>query len=265
MKKTILLTCLMAISAAVALAQDGPPPPPLPYIDLYRVHFGAFIAPNISWMKPTASTDDEKDFGVKSNGTKLGFTYGIMADYFFAPNYGLISGIQITSTGGKIIATAKDPTPQKNKVISADFDYSLQYLEVPLALKLRSDMINGFRFFGQAGLTAGINISKKADYTVTYYDTGTTTLKSVSDTKAKITGDFGAIAPILFEMNLGAGLEYPVSNKLMVYLGLFFNNGFAPDATKPDLFDAKNLGYSGKFRDANTRLNNVALRIGLFF
>jgi hypothetical protein len=215
-------------------------------------------------MKPTASTDDEKEFGVKSDGTKLGFTYGIMADYFFAPNYGLVSGIQITSTGGKIIATAKDQAKGANKVISADFNYSVQYLEVPLALKLRSDFIGGYRFFGQAGLTAGINISKKADYTINYY-AADSSMKTVSDTKAKITGDLGAIAPILFEMNLGAGLEYPVSNKLMVYFGLFFNNGFAPDATKPDLFDAKNLGYSGKFRDANTRLNNVSLRLGLFF
>lgn len=269
MTKTIFLSGLLALSTLPTLAQDeaNMPPPPPGRIDVSRVRFGAFIAPNVSWMKPTTSTDDEKQFNVKSNGSKIGFTYGIMADYFFAPNYGIVSGIQITSTGGKIIATeiGDDPQPKRaNKVVKADFNYNLQYLEIPLALKLRSDNMGGFKFFGQLGVTAGINIAKKADYTVDYYASDST-LKSKSDTKAKITGSLGAIAPVLFQMNIGAGVEMPVSYKLKFYVGLFFNNGFAPDATKPDLYDEKNLGYSGTFRDGNTRLNNLALRLGLFF
>lgn len=213
-------------------------------------------------MKPTTATDDEKAFDVKSDGSKVGFIYGLMADYFFAENYGIVTGLQINSTGGKITATARDLSKGQNKVTKATFDYSLQYLEVPLALKLRTDNISGFRFFGQLGITAGFNISKKADYTVAYY-AADSTLKTVSDTKAKLQGGFGLIAPILFQMNIGAGMEYPFSNKLTAYVGLFFNNGFAPDATKPNLYEG--LGYTGTFRDANTRLNNFALRIGLFF
>lgn len=268
MIKRTLLSALVTICALNAFAQDdGPygPPPPMRYgIDVSRVRFGAFIAPNASWMKPTASTDDEKEYSVRSDGSKVGFTYGLMIDYSFAPNYGLVSGVQITTTGGKIIATAIDQTIGASKVQRADFNYNLQYLEVPLNLKLRTDDLGGFKFFGQVGLTAGINIAKKADYTVDYY-TADSVLKTVSDTRSKITGDFGAIAPILFSMNVGAGMEMPVAPKLRFYIGLFFNNGFAPDATRPDLYEARNLGYSGKFRDANTRLNNLALRLGLFF
>jgi hypothetical protein len=262
-KKTILAG-IMAMCTLNAFSQDGPPPAPRYGIDVSRVRFGAFIAPNISWMKPTTSTDDEKQYNVKSDGSKLGFTYGIMADYFFAPNYGIVSGVQISSTGGHIIATAVDPSKSANKVIKADFNYSLQYIEVPLNLKLRTDDMGGFKFFGQVGLTAGINIAKKADYTVDYY-AADSSMQTKSDTKAKITGAFGAIAPVMFQMNIGAGVEMPLAPKLRFYAGLFFNNGFAPDATHPDDFDQKNLGYSGKFRDANTRLNNLALRLGLFF
>jgi len=46
---------------------------------------------------------------------------------------------------------------------------------------------------------------------------------------------------------------------------LFFNNGFAPDATNPEKYDGSRLGYQGTFRDGNVRLNNFALRVGLFF
>ncbi len=321
MKKTLLLTSFVVLSAAAAFAQVGldsasnfatpvtpPPPPPPPAvisepaapayvpplpaqttttttvitqpataasttpaptyvprdrsIDVNRIRFGAYVAPDISWMKPTTATDDEKAYDVKSDGSKVGFIYGLMADYFFAENYGIVTGLQINSTGGKITATARDQSKAKDKVTKATFDYRLQYLEVPLALKLRTDDVSGFRFFGQLGVTAGFNISKKADYTVDYFGSDSTA-KTVSDTKAKLQGGFGLIAPILFQMNIGAGMEYPFSNKLTAYIGLFFNNGFAPDATKPDLY--KDLGYTGEFRDANTRLNNFALRIGLFF
>ncbi len=266
MKKSILLAGLIAFTTVTAFAQEegyAPPPPP-GYIDINRVRFGAYLAPSISWMKPTTTTDGEKAYRVVSDGPKLGFTYGLMADYFFAPNYGVVTGLQITTSGGKIIANAIDDSWAAKKVVKADFNYNLQYLEIPLNLKLRTDDLGGFKLFGQLGLTGGINIAKKADYTVNYYDTGTA-LKTVADTKAKISGSFGAIAPILFSMNIGAGIEIPIANKLRFYAALFFNNGFFPDTTKPDLYDEKNLGYKGTFRDANTRLNNFALRLGLFF
>jgi hypothetical protein len=218
-------------------------------------------------MKPTASTDDEKVFNVSNNGSKIGFTYGLMADYFFAENYGIATGIQINQTGGKILATNRTPRAANldERVVKAEFDYRLQYLEIPLALKLRTDEFNGFRFFGQLGVTAGFNIGKKADYDVEYFRSGATVANDTSGTKIKLTGSLGHIAPLMFQMNIGAGAEYPISNKLSFYIGLFFNNGFAPDATKPNLFEEDKLGYRGEFRDASTRLNNFALRLGLFF
>jgi hypothetical protein len=266
-KKTLTLSVLTTLLCISAKAQDAPPAPDYDVNVQYHIsglRFGAFISPNISWMKPTASTSDDGKFGVINNGTKLGFTYGLMADYFFAPNYGLVTGLQITSTGGKIIATNVDQSKANSKVLKADFDYRLQYLEIPLALKLRTDEIGGFRFFGQLGVSLGVNLSKKADYKVSYYDANAAQ-RDTSGTKIKLTGDLANIAPIMFQMNIGAGAEYPVTNKLKFYVGLFFNNGFAPDATHPDGFEESRLGYQGTFKDGNTRLNNFALRVGLFF
>jgi hypothetical protein len=233
-------------------------------IDVNRIRFGAFVAPNISWMKPTAATDDKNEYKTTSDGSKIGFTYGLMADYFFAENYGVVTGISINSTGGKMIASRIAQDTAANKVYRAEFDYRLQYLDIPLALKLRTDEINGFRFFGQLGVSLGFNISKKADYSVNYSD-ASAVRHDTSGTKIKITGDLGTIAPIMMQMNIGAGFEYPFNNKLSAYVAIFFNNGFAPDATNPEKFENSKLGYSGTFRDANTRLNNFALRVGLFF
>ena len=57
-------------------------------------------------------------------------------------------------------------------------------------------------------------------------------------------------------------MEYAVSSKMSVYAALLFNNGFAPDVTNPKELD---LDYKGKFSDGNVRMNNIALRLGLFF
>jgi len=235
------------------------------WINIYKVRFGVFIAPDISYMKPTATMDDRQEFKTENKGPRLGFNYGLMADYWFEDNYALVSGLSINTTGGKINATAIDQTPGVDKVKQADFTYHLQYIDLPIALKMRTDSNrNKFRFFGQIGLSVGVNISKKVDYEVAYYDDNSMS-QTATGTKIKLNGALSEIAPIMFQMNIGAGFEYSLNDKLKAYLGVFFNNGFFPDATKPDQFDNTKLGYVGTFRDGTTRLNNFALRLGLLF
>lgn len=228
-------------------------------IDSRKIRFGVYIAPTLSWMKPTTNKTGDGLYAPKKNGSKTGFTYGLMAEYKFADNYMIVTGLQINMTGGKIISDYQG-TETKDVVKHADFNYKLNYLEIPAALKLRTDMISGFRFFGQFGITTGINIAKKATYSVDYLD-GNGMAKTATGENEKIKGTL-AIAPVMFSMNIGGGVEYPLNNKLAAYGGIFFNNGFAPDATSPAKYS---MGYALPFQDANTRLNNFAFRVGIFF
>jgi hypothetical protein len=232
-----------------------------------KVRFGVFFAPTMSWMKPTSNKSDDKLYIVNSEGSKAGFTWGLMADYFFEENYGITTGFQVTNGGGKIATTFNYnvPFPATNYIVKETyFDYKLQYLEIPFGLKLCSDeLTGGVRLFGNLGVAAAFNISKKADYEVTYMEQispGNNIDKTVTGEKEKIQGL--GITPILMNLTVGGGIEYPLSEKLSLYTGLFFTNGFAPNVTNPKEYD---LDYKGKFDDANTRLNNFALRIGLFF
>lgn len=233
-----------------------------------KTRFGLFIAPNNSWMKPTASKSNDGLYLVSSNGSKIGYSWGLMMDYFFAENYGIATGVQLNTTGGKMNATydiTKLPlVPPVNLVKSAEFDYRLQYFEVPFGLKLLSDELSGgVRIFGNIGITAAVNIARKGSYTVLYTDTSSTGSvdKVATGENERLRGGL-SITPILFQMNLGGGIEYRVSQKMSFYLGLFFNNGFAPDATNPKEL---NMEYKGTFSDGNTRLNNMALKIGMYF
>lgn len=224
--------------------------------DLFRrLRFGAYVAPTLSWMKPTATKDGDRT--QQSGGKKVGLTYGLLADYYFADNYALATGLQINSTGGIIQTT--NPKAANGEVLKSNVDYSLQFLEIPVALKLKTDRMGKFSFFGQAGLTMAINISKKATYEVVQKRaTADTVFKA--DAKEKLKGSVGNIIPVLFQMNIGVGTQYAIGPKLDAYIGIFFNNGFAPNVTDPTKFS-----NFPQFSDGSTRLNNFALRMGLYF
>lgn len=259
MKKLLICsaTTLLFLQASPLFAQETTAS--VTNIDSKKFRFGVFVAPTMSWMRPTTDKTDDGQYAPKNNGSKLGFTYGLMAEYNFAENYAIVTGLQVNMTGGKI--TSNYLGSEKTSVVTAaDFNYRLNYLEIPVGLKLRTDPISGFRFFGQLGLTTGFNIAKKATYTVNYLD-GNNKAQVSKGENEKIKGTL-AIAPVMFTMNIGAGAEYPINNKLAAYVGLFFNNGFAPDATNPNKYT---MPYGLSFKDGNTRLNNFALRLGLFF
>jgi hypothetical protein len=274
MKKLTLLFLAAFVFLQTAQAQYEGPGPVTP-----RRHgvprggstpwrFGVFLAPTVSWMKPTNSKSNDGMHRVYNDGSKVGFTWGLMADYYISYNYAIETGFQLNNGGGLISTEhVTNLIPSTGAYISStNYDYSLQYLEVPFNLKLVSDPIGGgLTLFGQLGVSGGINLSKKATYSVTYVDDSDNAV-TLSGEKERIEGSL-AVSPILFSLNVGGGLEYPVSERLSFYLGLFFNNGFAPDVTNPAnyLLDYTNATTAPEFRDGNTRLNNFAVRLGMFF
>lgn len=258
-------TCMTTAVSAQEFETIYTPPPAASKsrIDVGKLRFGVFFAPTVSWMKPTASKSDDGIYRVQSKGSKMGYTWGLLVDYFFAENYALHTGFQVNTSGGKILATNPDVSlPSSNTVYSALFNYSVQYLELPFHFKFRTDEISTSRIkaFGQIGLTAGVNVGKRATYTVHYTDDNTL-MQTATGNREKLKGGL-TMAPVMVQLNIGAGAERALSDKVTAYAGLFFNNGLFPDATNPKEFD---LGYKGTFGDGKIRLNNLALRLGIYF
>ncbi len=232
-------------------------------VDINKVRIGAYLAPNISWMHPTSSKSSDGDYLVNSNQSIVGFSWGLMSDYFITENYGFSTGFQLNNTGGNINVSRRTIGDiAKSFVEDANITYRVQYLEIPFCLKLKSDEIaSGIHIFGQIGLVAGFNIGKKATYSIKYWDADINSLNTVQGDKEKLYGSF-TVAPMNLQMNVGLGVEKKISPKMDFYFGVFFNNGFLPDATKPEEL---NLGFKGRFSDGNVRLNNLSFRFGLFF
>jgi hypothetical protein len=266
MKKLILVCSLLAGLLPSAFGQGYEVVDPVPpHININRVRFGAYFAPNVSWMKPAANKSDDGLYRVTSSGSKVGYTWGLLVDYFFTRNYGIATGFQVNNTGGNVSAERLDKNLAPSTVYRADFEYSLQYLEVPFNLKLKSEELPGagLKLFGQIGLTAGVNIGKQVTYSV-YYTDESSKYTTVTGDKEKLTGSL-TVAPVLLSLNVGGGIHRPISERMAAYVGFFFNNAFLPDVTSPNEYDQQLLGYRGTFGDGNIRMNSFALRFGLFF
>ncbi len=226
-----------------------------------KTRWGVFIAPSISWMNPAKDISKDGRFSSLNSGSKVGFYYGITLDYSLSKNFFIATGLQGNITGGKIFSRriASD-IYAPNIVNTAEFDYNLHYIELPVNLKFKTNNISGFHFFAQAGLSLAANISKKTNYIVDYHDNAGNP-RVESNESQKLSG-YLTIAPFLLQLNSGIGAEYNLPNSSAVYAGIFYNNSFLPDVTNPERYD---LAYNQKFQDGNVRLNSFSLRLGFLF
>lgn len=179
-----------------------------------NIRLGLAINPNIGWFRYNDDTYD--------GGAKMGFSYGLIADLGFSKNYYFSTGLLINS----IASSANFP---ENK----EYDMRrLQYVDVPLTIKLKSEENDMGRFYGQFGFTTGFKVSGKQ--------------RLAGETK-KV--DIDKEDLFRLGLQLGGGLEWKLNDNLALMTGLSFNNGFT-----------RAINEAGK-----PKTSFVALNLGLFF
>jgi hypothetical protein len=194
MKTRITLVLLLSLVTYAANAQYPP------------YYFGLKAAPQISWIRPDADN-------YEGAGAKIGFAWGFIAEFNFTENHSIGTGFNMIFNGGKL----KFPAVQGEETGSIIRDYSLKYIEIPLSLKMRTNDINGMRYFGRIGLGTAFKIgSKKTDeFTPEGGSTVTSTKTNYDD-----------VALFRESLIVGLGAEYEISQGPRLGVELTFNNGF---------------------------------------
>jgi hypothetical protein len=177
-------------------------------------YFGLKASPLINWMKPDADN-------YSGNGAKAGFAWGFIAERNFTENHSLGSGFNMLFNGGKL----KFPTTIDGVSGTMNRNYFIKYIEIPLTLKMRTNSINGIRYFGRIGLGSAFKISSKSIDEFTSI-TGTTT------TSQKKNYDNVSVARESLIIGMGGEFELKEGPKLGVELS--FNNGFTNILTEPN-------------------------------
>lgn len=261
MKRTvakILCVCLVIGSVQTCLfGQDRP----------FRLGFQT--SPGFSWIH-------SNDKLIVRNGGNFGIKLGTTADISFKDNYSFTLGFNLGfHQGGEFLyeiggnylpkstlsipelQTGDKPLPDGVKI-----RYSLQYLEFPLGLKIRSSEIGYTRYFIEAPI-----------FTFAFLTRGRGDIETTDNVypQENIYKDL-TVANIFW--GLGAGMEYSISQNNAIVGGIYFHNGifdFTRDNGKRAIDnpnqDPNNPDDDYLLQDENSRatVSNFTIRLGIIF
>ena len=230
MKKLLIIAAFILGSLSL-FAQEEP-----------AFHFGVKASPSLAWLR-----SDTK--GYASDGSKFGFSYGLITDFNFASKYAFSTGIDITYRGGKFKTVQELKTKvNEDSVISTSASYVLQYLEIPITLKLKTNEIGSVTYYVQVGVAPGINIRARKNYASSTQTTvlGTKYTTTAEENKLDAQNEINSLS---LSMIIGGGVEYTLSGQTVLVGGIQFNNGFL------DVFDDT----------PKVNSNYLALTLGILF
>jgi hypothetical protein len=203
------------------------------------ISFGLHADPVICWF----GSDINK---VSNDGARPGFNFGFNFNRYFGPNYSFSSGINLISAGGRLVSNEetifeldKYDTETVTVAASQPIVYKIQYLSIPLGLKLQTNQIGYMTFFSDFGLDPKIVIGGKAD------------IPSLD-----IKGESATSELNMFNLSyhITAGIEYSLGGSTAAVIGVGFDNNFL-DITKDN----------GVQPDDKTTHRLLSFRMGLIF
>lgn len=218
-----------------------------------NVRISLFVGPTFNSLKSTAASSD--NYQITKGDNNVGFSFGLNADYNINSNYAIYTGLGLDWRGGGI-KVVHDSTKQLESgyLKDADVKYKkMQYLTIPLGLKLKAVESGKMKVYVQTGLDLGILLSQKGDYIFKLADN---TIESKTNEKLR---NKATVFPINIGWCIGLGTEYKLNPEHSIFAAMLYRNGFI-DATTPNSNDE-----SYKFSDGNIRSNALVIRVGYFF
>ena len=119
--------------------------------DVFKTfRFGLYTGPTFNSLRPVANEADGYTISkVKGN---VGFSIGLCADYNINERYTLFTGISLDWRGGTLAVQKKDSAVQSGYIFKNEVKYNLQYLTVPIGLKMKAAEFDKIKIFAQTGL-----------------------------------------------------------------------------------------------------------------
>ncbi|MDA3880553.1 MAG: outer membrane beta-barrel protein [Prolixibacteraceae bacterium] len=222
--KTFILSILLLITTLLS-AQN------------FRLGFQT--SPHLSWINSRNGDIDNDDI-------RLGLRYGLDADIYLSglPRYTINTGLFVANHSFK----AQYTTSQTFFINGKEFNepvnilYKTNYIEVPINIKLRSDMFYRMTFYGQFGLSNLFNISASATSSDKQLD-GDAVTNGILNRHIRLYN---------LNMIMGGGMEYDVGSNTAINVGIQYSNG---------LTDVTDIGSLNE----KTVFNSLRLIIGVMF
>lgn len=220
------------------------------------IRFGFQFSPTITWM--LASSND-----INKSGNNFGIRLGVLSEYFFTENYAFVSGLGFAfNQGGTLVHdrggaywqdSEKFPAPDTLPA-GVKLGYNLQYLEIPLGLKMRTREFGYLRYYMEPNFIIGFRTQSKGRISGSGIPDGVDQVNINSE-----------VNNINVAVAIGGGIEYAFSGTTSLIAGLNIHFGIS-DITKNTSF-AVDPGDGGTFRAENSKgiSNGVAIKLGIIF
>jgi hypothetical protein len=231
MKKSLLFVgLLMAMSLTVSAQNNG-------------FAFGFKLGPGFDWTGSTTGA-------AQSEGMRTGFGVGVVAEYYFAENYAIVSGINVNMNRGHYsFYNANDSLTLINP-FRVDRYYKSTVYEIPLMLKMMTNELGNLPLRAYAQVGGGLGYAERV---------------KVKDDNAN---DYAAtdreFSNLRASLKIGAGAQYALDESTRLFAGVYFSHDFINNinSVRPNYYgnyivDGKPIG------DRDPKLNMVQNRIGI--
>jgi hypothetical protein len=190
------------------------------------------VDPQFSWF----NSDED---AIEPDGSVFHLQAGLQMDYFFDENYAFAVGIGINNLGGNLLYTDSTEFSSKGETLLVEPGQSvklnLQYIDIPVGLKLKTEELGYATFFLQLGFNPMIIINAKATT-----DDGVLDKEDIRE----------SIHLFCLGYHAGVGVEYKLGGSTAAIGGIRWSSGLT-DVTNND--------------NANVKINAISIHLGILF
>jgi len=270
--KNLFLTLVCFGVFLGAVAQDDPVVGPK---TRKKFKIGFNLSPAVDFFQPNTE-------GVGLDKARAKFGYGMMAEYAFTNNYAIALGLEHKMAGASLDYRDADvryfdqTEQQEYQLAARTFRYD--YVNLPITLKLMTNEIGYFTYFGQFGADISILAASKSRDERQTVDTATVdgVFEESFGALAKESDFGGNYKETMFvnvKLRIGAGFEWNFSGNTSLVVSVSYHNGFIDLMRDPK--DEKVNNEEGLFTyddkrnkvpfEMNANLHHVALNVGILF
>ncbi len=275
MKKILLIVSSTLLLANSFLAQEAD--------DDKKFRLGLKVAAQPTWFSSNESATTK-------SGAGFGFGFGLVTEFRLGKTASFVTGIggdfesgsirykydptsstpysvgYITDNSGNL-KEMKDGVNQTDLIQTGDVLYAgvverkikTTHVTIPLALKMMTKEMGGFKYFGMFGGEIGIRVKSRAtDKYTNSYTSSAYNSSSGTNTNININKD-GSLIPIRVGMNVGLGAEYRLSGSTSMFLSINYFRSFTNLMRK----ESKYMIYDTN-TDSNGAMTFFRVKQGIF-
>ena len=193
MKKSLLIVGLLLAMSLTASAQNT------------GFAFGFKLGPGFDWTGSTTGA-------AKSEGMRTGFGVGVVAEYYFAPNYAIVTGVNVNMNRGHYSFDNAHMVDSVLVTYPVDRYYKSTVYEIPLMLKMMTNELGNLPLRAYAQVGGGIGYAER--------------VKVMDDNSGAYVASNKEYSNLRASLKIGAGAQYALDESTRLFAGVYFSHDF---------------------------------------